>query len=122
MTFTLSKEFRFEAAHFLPHVPTGHPCRKMHGHSYRLWIAVRGEAAPETGWVMDYGDLSRAVRPALEPLDHSLLNAIPGLENPTAERLAAWCWERLAPALPNLFRVTVQETRQSRCEYEGPGR
>jgi 6-pyruvoyltetrahydropterin/6-carboxytetrahydropterin synthase len=122
MPFTLSKQFRFEAAHFLPHLPEGHPCRKLHGHSYRVWVAVRGEADLETGWVMDYGELSRAVRPVVELLDHSLLNAVPGLENPTSERLATWCWERLASRLPLLFKVTVRETCSSQCEYEGPDR
>ena len=120
MTITLMKRFRFEAAHFLPRVPEGHPCRRLHGHSYEVEVSVRGDADPETGWVMDYGDLSRAARSALEPLDHNLLNAVAGLENPTSERLAAWIWERLAPALPGLSLIAIRETCTSRCEYAGP--
>jgi 6-pyruvoyltetrahydropterin/6-carboxytetrahydropterin synthase len=118
--YILSKVFRFEAAHFLPAVPAGHPCRRLHGHSYRIEVSVRGEMHATTGWVLDYGDLSRMVRPALEPLDHNLLNAVPGLENPTSERLADWLWRKLAPLVAGLYRITVLETCQTRCEYLGP--
>ncbi|RPJ33481.1 MAG: 6-carboxytetrahydropterin synthase, partial [Planctomycetaceae bacterium] len=105
-----------------PHVHEVHPCRNVHGHSDRVEVTVRGEADPEAGWVLDYGELSRVVRPVLDVLDHGTLNAVPGLENPTSERLAAWCWERLEGKLPQLWRITVLETGQTRCEYEGPGR
>ncbi len=117
---TLAKRFRFDAAHFLPMVPEEHKCRRVHGHSFEVEISVRGEIDPERGWVIDYGDLGGAVRAVLDPLDHALLNAIPDLENPTSELLAAWIWERLQPRLPGLYRVTIFETPHSRCEYEGP--
>jgi 6-pyruvoyltetrahydropterin/6-carboxytetrahydropterin synthase len=122
MSYRISKVFRFEAAHFLPEIPPPHPCRRLHGHSYRVEVSVRGAAGEVSGWVLDYADLARAVRPALEPLDHNLLNAVAGLENPTSERLASWLWERLAPTIPGLDRITVMETCQTRCEYLGPHR
>ena len=122
MTFVLSKTFRFEAAHFLPEVPDGHACRRLHGHSYRIEVSASGPEHIRTGWVLDYGELSRTVRPVLEPLDHNLLNAVPGLENPTAEHLASWLWERLTGVIPGLSVVTVMETCQTRCEYRGPDR
>jgi 6-pyruvoyltetrahydropterin/6-carboxytetrahydropterin synthase len=117
---TLAKRFRFDAAHFLPMVPEGHKCRRLHGHSFEVEISVRGELDPERGWVIDYGDLSRAVRAVLDPLDHAFLNDTPGLENPTSELLATWIWERLQPRLPGMYRVTIFETLHSRCDYEGP--
>jgi len=120
MPISLSKIFRFEAAHFLPAAPVGHPCRRLHGHSYRIEVCVGGEPGPETGWVVDYGEISASVRPLLEALDHNLLNSVAGLENPTSELLAAWVWERLSPALPGLRRISVLETCQTRCDYEGP--
>lgn len=116
----LVKDFRFEAAHFLPHVAEGHKCRRIHGHSFRGEVAVRGPVGEHTGWVMDFADLKRAVDPFIERLDHYLLNEVEGLENPTSERIAIWLWERLAPALPGLHRVTVEETCSSRCHYLGP--
>ena len=118
---TLAKRFRFDAAHFLPMVPEGHKCRRLHGHGFEVELSVRGELDPQRGWVLDYGELSRAARTVLDPLDHAFLNAIPGLENPTSELLAVWIWERMQPLIPGLCRVTIFETCQSRCEYEGPG-
>ena len=115
----LVKDFRFEAAHWLPHVPEGHKCRRMHGHSFRGEVAVRGEVDPRTGWLIDFADLKRAVDPLVAQLDHYLLNAIPGLENPTSEMLAVWLWDRLAPHVPLLYRVTVEETCTTRCHYFG---
>ncbi|MBK8231612.1 MAG: 6-carboxytetrahydropterin synthase QueD [Candidatus Eisenbacteria bacterium] len=120
MIVTLSKRFGFEAAHFLPNVPDGHRCRRMHGHSFRFEVALRGPIDPDRGWFLDYGDLGRLVRPLVDQLDHNLLNAVPGLENPTAENLSRWLWERLAPVLPGLCRVSVFETCVTRCDYEGP--
>lgn len=115
----LEKDFRFEAAHFLPNLPSGHKCRRMHGHSFRGQIAVRGEVDPLTGWLIDFGDLKRVIAPLVELLDHNLLNEIDGLGNPTSENLAIWIWNRLRPELPMLVRVTIEETCTSRCHYFG---
>ena len=115
----LVKDFRFEAAHFLPNVPEGHKCRRTHGHSFRGEVAVRGPLDPHLGWVMDFADLRAAVEPIVKRLDHYLLNDIDGLDNPTSERLAIWIWRELAPSLPLLVRVTIEETCTSRCHYFG---
>lgn len=115
----LVKDFRFEAAHRLPNVPEGHKCRRMHGHSFRGEVAVRGPLDPKLGWVIDFADLKRAVDPLVDRLDHYTLNEIPGLENPTAELLAIWIWRELIPQLPMLHRVTIEETCTSRCHYYG---
>ena len=113
------KDFRFESAHWLPNVPESHKCFRMHGHSYRVVVHVRGEGGEASGWVMDFGELSEAFRPLKERLDHRVLNEIEGLENPTAENLARWIWRRLEPALPGLWRVEVHETPRSGCAYVG---
>lgn len=120
-TIDLVKDFRFEAAHFLPNVPDGHKCRRMHGHSFRGEVAVRGAIDPRTGWLMDFADLKRAVDPIVARLDHYLLNDIEGLGNPTSELLAVWIWTQLSPSLPMLHRITIEETCTSRCHYHGPG-
>lgn len=114
------KEFTFEAAHRLPHVPDGHKCARLHGHSFRIAVHVRGQVGATTGWVMDFADLKTAWRPLHEALDHRYLNEIPGLENPTSEVLAAWIWDRLAPGLPGLAKLVLRETCTSGCVYEGP--
>jgi 6-pyruvoyltetrahydropterin/6-carboxytetrahydropterin synthase len=119
MRVELSKTFRFEAAHLLPHVPEGHKCRRLHGHSFRVAVRVEGPVDPATGWLMDYADVKAAFEPVRLQLDHYHLNDIPGLENPTSEVLARWIWERLRPALPQLSSITVFETCTSSCTYRG---
>ena len=113
------KDFTLEAAHRLPNVPAGHKCARLHGHSFRVRLEVSGEPGAETGWVMDFGDIKAAFQPLYEQLDHHYLNDVPGLENPTSERLAMWIWDRLRPALPQLSAVTVHETCTSGCRYRG---
>ncbi len=81
---------------------------------------MSGEPGPETGWIMDFGDLKAAFAPLYAQLDHHYLNDIPGLENPTSERLAIWIWERLKPALPQLSAIVIRETCTSGCRYTGP--
>ena len=119
MKVELRKTFQFEAAHLLPNLPTSHKCRRLHGHSFQAEIVVAGECDPKLGWLMDYADISEAFKPLWEQIDHRYLNEIPGLENPTSENLARFLWERLKPSLPALERVTIFETCDARCEYEG---
>jgi 6-pyruvoyltetrahydropterin/6-carboxytetrahydropterin synthase len=119
MKMELRKTFQFEAAHLLPLLPATHKCRRLHGHSFRVEVAVAGECDPKLGWLMDYADISAAFAPLWEQLDHRYLNEVAGLENPTSETVAAWIWERLKPRLPLLTKVTVAETCESRCVYRG---
>lgn len=114
------KEFHFEAAHRLPNVPVGHKCARLHGHSFEVKIFVAGTPGESTGWIMDFGDLKSAFKPILAQLDHYYLNDIPGLENPTSERLCQWIWEKLQPSLPELSAVEIRETCTSGCVYRGP--
>ena len=119
MKVRLVREYRFEAAHWLPHVPEGHKCARLHGHSFRIELSIHGAVDAKTGWFIDYGDLDDIWAPIHDALDHRLLNDVEGLENPTSEILAHWLWTRLKPVLPSLERVTVHETCDARCEYEG---
>ena len=120
MNVRLAHEFRFEAAHRLPRVPEGHKCARLHGHSFRVELIVAGPVDEGTGWFIDFQRIFDAWRPLHDRLDHNYLNEIPGLENPTSEILAGWIWDRVKPTLPPLARVTVFETCESRCEYDGP--
>lgn len=119
MNIELRKSFQFEAAHLLPKLPLGHKCRRLHGHSFQVEIAVRGETDPELGWLIDYAELSRLFKPIWEQLDHRYLNEVPGLENPTSEVVAHWIWHQLKPSLPILSEVVVAETCTARCVYHG---
>lgn len=119
MPTRIERSYRLEAAHFLPRVPEGHKCARMHGHSYQVGVAVEGEVDPERGWVVDFAEVDEQVAPLIRQLDHQVLNQVEGLANPTSELLARWLWQRLAPRLPGLCEVTISETSTSRCTYRG---
>ncbi len=113
------KEFTIEAAHWLPNVPEGHKCRRLHGHSFRVAVHVAGPLDPHLGWVVDFAEIKAAFQPIEDRIDHRCLNDIEGLENPTSENLARWLWAALRPVLPLLSKVVVQETCTSGCIYTG---
>lgn len=119
-TTEIEKEFTFEAAHRLPHVPEGHKCARLHGHSFRVRVTVRApidapQVGDETGWIVDFAALSRAWVPLHEMLDHRLLNEVPGLENPTSELLAHFVLDRLSVEGARVVAVRVSETCTSAC-------
>lgn len=117
----ISKQFYFDAAHFIPHMADGHAYRQMHGHSFKVQIAVQGKSQPDTGWVMDFDALDKLVAEVRSELDHRVLNEIEGLTVPTLENLCAWLWRRLAGQLPGLARVTIaRESVGQRCTLSGP--
>ena len=113
------KAFTIEAAHRLPRLPATHKCSRLHGHSFRIEIHVRGDVDQNTGWVRDFAELKAVFQPLHERLDHSYLNDVEGLDNPTSENLARWIWMRLQPVLPGLAKVVVHETCTAGCEYVG---
>jgi 6-pyruvoyltetrahydropterin/6-carboxytetrahydropterin synthase len=119
MFVRLTKTFHFEAAHDLPTFPEGHKCRRLHGHSFRFDVVVEGDVDPARGYLIDYGDIKKAVEPVIRRLDHYYLNEIDGLSNPTSENLAKWLWDRIKCALPGISTITVYETCTSACEYRG---
>src|SRR3954463_14457273 len=88
-----------------------------HGHTYELEVAVEGDVDPETGYLMDFGDLKRTVRECVvERLARRHLNYdvdfLAGV-NPTAENIAVGIWGELAPRIAapaRLVRVTLHET------------
>ncbi|SHO59053.1 6-carboxytetrahydropterin synthase QueD [Vibrio quintilis] len=115
----LYKEFTFEAAHRLPHVPEGHKCGRLHGHSFLVRIYVEGDVDPQAGWVIDFAEIKQAFKPVYEQLDHHYLNEVEGLENPTSEVIARWIWQKLKPSLPLLSQVEIKETCTAGCIYKG---
>lgn len=115
MKVTIAKEFDFDAAHWLPNVPQGHKCGRLHGHTYRVQFELVGE--PDSrGFVVDYAEIAEVWRPVEAELDHRLLNDVPGLENPTTEVLAPWILARLSKSLPQLVAVRVFESSTTWCE------
>ncbi len=98
----------FEAAQSLPQLPGAHPCKKIHGHSYRLEVGAKNL----DGLAMLLPDLYAT-------LDHTYLNEIPGLESATTERICRWVWEWLERHGVTPTITVVQETPTARCLYYG---
>ncbi len=105
--FEISKQFYFDAAHFMPHMAEDHAYRRTHGHSFRVQITIRGNPGPQTGWVMDFEELDEIIAGVRSELDHRLLNDIDGLAIPTLENICGWLWRRLANQIPGLARISV---------------
>jgi len=113
------KEFAFDPAHFLPHVPDGHKCKEIHGHTYHLRVYIKGSPDKNLGWIMDFKELKDLVNSLVDQVDHKLMNNIHGLENPTAENITIWFWDRLKPMLPLLSRIELKETPTTGVIYDG---
>lgn len=140
--FKATKEFKFDAAHYLCGSYTG-KCQNIHGHTYKVLITVKSTELNDDGMVIDFGELKECVKPIIEAYDHSIVvNSNPSegsakreefieiLEqetdvkhfpgNPTAENMARLFFERICEKLPTgimLENVKVYETPTSYAEY-----
>lgn len=119
--FELSKQFRFDAAHTLECEVDVEANRRIHGHSYRAEVTVRGMPDKKSGMLIDLGIFERALDEAREALDHRMLNEINDLGPPTLENLSVWIWRRLAPDVKDLAKVAVyRDGSGDACIYHGP--
>lgn len=115
------KDFTFEAAHRLPHAAPDHPNARIHGHSFRARIIIRGEPDADTGQIHDLEQLENLLADTREALDHRMLNEVDGLETPTLENIAVWLWHRLANRVPGLAEIQVhRDSCREGCIYTGP--
>ncbi|MEM1166634.1 MAG: 6-carboxytetrahydropterin synthase QueD [Planctomycetota bacterium] len=115
----LFREFTFDAAHRLDHLPEGHKCARIHGHTYRLKVWLDGEIRQPIGWVVDFAEIKAKTSALIDQLDHRMLNEVEGLAQPTTEHIAVWLWDRLKPDLPELAKIEVWENATSGVVYEG---
>lgn len=114
--FSISKRYTFSAAHHLLGLPDGHPCSRVHGHNYTVEVECGNVGLDERGFVLDYNDLDRFVKPIIAELDHQSLNDF--LPQPSAEELARHIYQRLRhDMLPTLRAVRVSETDKTNAEY-----
>lgn len=119
MQMELKQHFQIESARFLPNLPKDHPCSRMHGHSFKIILTLKGEVDPKLGWVMDYHEITKVMQPILKELDHRVLNEVQGLENPTSELLAKWIYDRVIKQIKILTAVNISETPTTECIYQG---
>lgn len=117
----VSKTFTFDAAHRLDKLPPDHKCHRLHGHTYKVEIMVKGEL-DAIGMVINYDDLARIWEPVNLLLDHRYLNEIPGLENPTTEHLVKFIYDLLVDLPPfkdKALCLRVFESATTYAQYEG---
>jgi len=121
----ITRRYTWESAHFLPLVADTHKCKRLHGHHYACEITLTGPI-DERGWLLDFWDLDAIILPIVERIDHRLLNDIAGLENPTAEEIATWFYEKAVgglstlPAERRLYAITevkIYETPEAIAIY-----
>jgi 6-pyruvoyltetrahydropterin/6-carboxytetrahydropterin synthase len=117
----LSKQVRFEAAHTLHRDIDAEPSRRIHGHSYRAEVAVRGKPEAGSGMVIDLRRFEQALDTVRDGLDHRFLDEVDGLGPATLENLSSWIWRRVAGDCPGLHRVTVyRDSTGDACSFFGP--
>ena len=114
----ISKEFAFDAAHYLDEGAAKN--RRLHGHSFYAEVTLRGTPDAATGFLRDLGEVERALKDIRGSLDHRLLNEVEGLGVPTLENLARFIYGRAKAALPEVVRVKLRRPSCGQsCTYEG---
>ena len=116
--YEVTKEFRFEACHSLSHLPDGHKCRNMHGHSYVFVINCRGQL-DDRAFVVDYYDIGVVGKYLVDLFDHQNLNEILPCYT-TAENLAKFIYDYCLenPTLKyTIHSITVKETASTTVTY-----
>lgn len=119
---SITRTYHFSAAHRLPNVPPEHKCSKRHGHNFKVEIVCSGPLDPTLGWIVDFGVIDAYWKATCGQLDHSDLNEIDGLSNPTSEILAYWIFMQMTSTAigPLIGEVSVYETRNCKATYRRP--
>jgi len=114
--YRLRIESTFDAAHKL--VGYNGKCARLHGHTWKVEVFVTGEKLDEIGMLVDFKILKKRLEEITEKLDHSFLNEIKEIGNPTSENVSKYIFKSLR--MPNgvrLEKVRVWESPTSWCEY-----
>ena len=119
--YRLSVQLDFSAAHHL----RGYPgkCSRLHGHNYRVEVAVAGTELDENGMLIDFSRLKDVCAQVAAEFDHTLLNDHPFFQqqNPTTENIARYIHgeiaQRLADTPATVAAVRVWESATSSATY-----
>ena len=116
--FEVSVSGSFEASHYINAEGGDEAYRRVHGHSFVVTASVAGHGPDKEGWVLDLGALDMALKAVLAELDHSVLNDIPGLEQPTFENLLLWIDNQLKAKGYSASRLEIERpTVRQRAVY-----
>ena len=135
MEITVSRKAHFNAAHRLYNKKWSDEKNSQvfgkcnypnyHGHNYELIVSVKGKINPETGYVIDMGELKTIIKNEIEDrLDHKNLNLdIPHFSNviPSAENICIFIYNILRNKIDKDFHLNVKlyETPRNFVEYSG---
>ena len=136
MKITLERRYRFSASHLYRRPDWDEETNRArfgkcanlpgHGHNYKLYVTVRGEIDPVTGFVVDLGSLDGLVQErVIERLDHQHLNSVlpefaAGREIPSSENLVQWIYRQLVDNLPigtEIARLRLEEDEDLAAEW-----
>jgi len=115
--FTITKEYHFSASHQLKHLPSDHPCARLHGHNYVVEIILQSFALNADGFVRDYRELDILKNYIDTTFDHRHLNDILGDDNVTAEKIAQHFYDWSKSKWPEVTAARVRETPKTMAEY-----
>lgn len=116
--YRIEKEFAFSAAHQLFGLREGHQCARLHGHNYRVVVALQARELDATGFVRDYGDLDELKVYLDSNFDHRFLNNVANLPVQTsAENIAKALYEWCVARWPEVCEVRVSETPKTWSSY-----
>lgn len=110
--YVITKDFSFSAAHQL-NLGANHQCSRMHGHNYIVRVELSAGSLDDAHMVFDYGGLRPFGEHVAKRLDHRYLNDV--LDNPTAERLAAFLWGQLQTFIPVSVASAVGVSETPTC-------
>ena len=98
-------------------------CENVHGHNYRIQVTLQGPELDETGLLVDFAALKKAIQTVIDRLDHRFLNELAPFDrlNPSAENIARYCYDQLAAALGasnvKVGAVKIWETDSASATY-----
>lgn len=119
--YELTKEFRFDCAHTLERTIHAEGSRRIHGHSYRAQVTLRGRPDSASGMIIDTSLLELKLEEARDALDHRFLDEINDLGPGTMENLCAYIWKKLEDQVTGLHSVAVlRDSTSDRVTYFGP--
>lgn len=114
--YKISKTFEFSASHTLDGLPATHPCTRLHGHNYVVKVELESEDLNETGFVVDYRELSVIKEFIDSTLDHKHLNNVLPF-NPSAENMSKFFFTTFKELVPQVCAVEVSETPKTNARY-----
>lgn len=118
--YQITKQFSFEASHQLDHMPDGHQCKRLHGHSYRAEVVIESPCLDDRGFCqLDYGELDPFKAYIDEFLDHRHLNDVFPFR-PTAENIAKALFHVARKSSPYVVACRLSETPKTWAEYRSP--